>query len=154
MSPHPLWLSVYLLMLSTSNHCAHWKPELPDTQWDTRAVGLPSGTPVTVLIYLLQVYLLILSVTTLSLLLAPVLWKAAITKCVPRPERRSSLWQHQMTMDCGLGVLLRSLESSDGLLLHRQSCWPTFRDRAVSTKRQCPHVCLHFYKFSCHVFPE
>ncbi|GAB1293000.1 Transmembrane and coiled-coil domain-containing protein 3 [Apodemus speciosus] len=38
-----------------------------------------------------EVYLLILSVTTLSLLLAPVLWKAAITKCVPRPERRSSL---------------------------------------------------------------
>ncbi|XP_028382468.1 transmembrane and coiled-coil domain-containing protein 3 isoform X2 [Phyllostomus discolor] len=38
-----------------------------------------------------EVYLLILSVTTLSLLLAPVLWKAAITKCVPRPDRRSSL---------------------------------------------------------------
>nr|XP_045001203.1 transmembrane and coiled-coil domain-containing protein 3 isoform X4 [Jaculus jaculus] len=38
-----------------------------------------------------EVYLLILSVTTLSLLLAPVLWRAAITKCVPRPERRSSL---------------------------------------------------------------
>ncbi|XP_043439349.1 transmembrane and coiled-coil domain-containing protein 3 isoform X6 [Prionailurus bengalensis] len=38
-----------------------------------------------------EVYLLILSVTTLSLLLAPVLWKAAITRCVPRPERRSSL---------------------------------------------------------------
>ncbi|KAF5920329.1 hypothetical protein HPG69_009579 [Diceros bicornis minor] len=38
-----------------------------------------------------EVYLLILSVTTLSLLLAPVLWRAAITKCVLRPERRSSL---------------------------------------------------------------
>ncbi|KAM5288496.1 transmembrane and coiled-coil domain-containing protein 3 [Ctenodactylus gundi] len=38
-----------------------------------------------------EVYLLILSVTTLSLLLAPVLWRAAITKCVSRPERRSSL---------------------------------------------------------------
>lgn len=38
-----------------------------------------------------EVYLLILSVTTLSLLLAPVLWRAAITKCVPRPERRASL---------------------------------------------------------------
>ncbi|XP_048656531.1 transmembrane and coiled-coil domain-containing protein 3 isoform X4 [Marmota marmota marmota] len=38
-----------------------------------------------------EVYLLILSVTTLSLLLAPVLWRAAITKCVPRSERRSSL---------------------------------------------------------------
>ncbi|XP_019299374.1 transmembrane and coiled-coil domain-containing protein 3 isoform X2 [Panthera pardus] len=38
-----------------------------------------------------EVYLLILSVTTLSLLLAPVLWKATITRCVPRPERRSSL---------------------------------------------------------------
>ncbi|XP_045422658.1 transmembrane and coiled-coil domain-containing protein 3 isoform X1 [Lemur catta] len=38
-----------------------------------------------------EVYLLILSVTTLSLLLAPVLWRAAIMKCVPRPERRSSL---------------------------------------------------------------
>ncbi|KAF6085050.1 transmembrane and coiled-coil domains 3 [Phyllostomus discolor] len=38
-----------------------------------------------------EVYLLILSVTTLSLLLAPVLWKAAITKCVPRPDWRSSL---------------------------------------------------------------
>uniref|UniRef100_A0A8C0WB26 Cation/H+ exchanger transmembrane domain-containing protein n=1 Tax=Castor canadensis TaxID=51338 RepID=A0A8C0WB26_CASCN len=38
-----------------------------------------------------EVYLLILSVTTLSLLLAPVLWRAAVTKCVPRPERRSSL---------------------------------------------------------------
>lgn len=38
-----------------------------------------------------EVYLLILSVTTLSLLLAPVLWRAAIMRCVPRPERRSSL---------------------------------------------------------------
>ncbi|XP_045444770.1 transmembrane and coiled-coil domain-containing protein 3 isoform X4 [Pipistrellus kuhlii] len=38
-----------------------------------------------------EVYLLILSVTTLSLLLAPVLWRAAITKCAPRPDRRSSL---------------------------------------------------------------
>uniref|UniRef100_A0A8C9QAL8 Transmembrane and coiled-coil domains 3 n=1 Tax=Spermophilus dauricus TaxID=99837 RepID=A0A8C9QAL8_SPEDA len=38
-----------------------------------------------------EVYLLILSVTTLSLLLAPVLWRAAITKCVPRSERRCSL---------------------------------------------------------------
>lgn len=38
-----------------------------------------------------EVYLLTLSVTTLSLLLAPVLWRAAITKCVPRPERRLSL---------------------------------------------------------------
>ncbi|XP_039770899.1 transmembrane and coiled-coil domain-containing protein 3 isoform X4 [Ornithorhynchus anatinus] len=37
-----------------------------------------------------EVYLLILSVTTLSLLLAPVLWRAAITKCMPKPERRSS----------------------------------------------------------------
>ncbi|XP_037231705.1 transmembrane and coiled-coil domain-containing protein 3 isoform X1 [Falco biarmicus] len=37
-----------------------------------------------------EVYLLILSVTTLSLLLAPALWRAAIVKCVPRPERRSS----------------------------------------------------------------
>ncbi|KAM6342009.1 transmembrane and coiled-coil domain-containing protein 3 isoform 2-T2 [Podargus strigoides] len=37
-----------------------------------------------------EVYLLILSVTTLSLLLAPALWRAAIMKCVPRPERRSS----------------------------------------------------------------
>ncbi|XP_044106099.1 transmembrane and coiled-coil domain-containing protein 3 isoform X1 [Neovison vison] len=38
-----------------------------------------------------EVYLLILSVTTLSLLLAPVLWRAVLTRCVPRPERRSSL---------------------------------------------------------------
>ncbi|XP_012518282.1 PREDICTED: transmembrane and coiled-coil domain-containing protein 3 [Propithecus coquereli] len=38
-----------------------------------------------------EVYLLILSVTTLSLLLAPVLWRAATTRCVPRPERRPSL---------------------------------------------------------------
>ncbi|NXK50063.1 TMCO3 protein, partial [Chauna torquata] len=37
-----------------------------------------------------EVYLLILSVTTLSLLLAPALWRAAIMKCVPRPERRLS----------------------------------------------------------------
>ncbi|KAG9349653.1 hypothetical protein JZ751_028101 [Albula glossodonta] len=36
-----------------------------------------------------EVYLLVLSVTTLSLLLAPVLWKVATLKCVPRPERRS-----------------------------------------------------------------
>ncbi|XP_070799064.1 transmembrane and coiled-coil domain-containing protein 3 [Pituophis catenifer annectens] len=35
-----------------------------------------------------EVYLLILSVTTLSQLLAPALWKAAIMKCVPRSERR------------------------------------------------------------------
>ncbi|XP_045833903.1 transmembrane and coiled-coil domain-containing protein 3 isoform X1 [Meles meles] len=38
-----------------------------------------------------EVYLLILSVTTLSLLLAPVLWRAAVTRCAPRPERRASL---------------------------------------------------------------
>ncbi|XP_040192192.1 transmembrane and coiled-coil domain-containing protein 3 [Rana temporaria] len=37
-----------------------------------------------------EVYLLILSVTTLSLLLAPVLWRIAITKCVPRPDKRLS----------------------------------------------------------------
>ncbi|KAM4700460.1 transmembrane and coiled-coil domain-containing protein 3 isoform 1-T2 [Discoglossus pictus] len=37
-----------------------------------------------------EVYLLILSVTTLSLLLAPALWRAAITKCVPRPDKRLS----------------------------------------------------------------
>ncbi|KAM4047353.1 transmembrane and coiled-coil domain-containing protein 3 isoform 2-T4 [Anomaloglossus baeobatrachus] len=37
-----------------------------------------------------EVYLLILSVTTLSLLLAPVLWRVAITKCVPRPDKRLS----------------------------------------------------------------
>ncbi|XP_060039745.1 transmembrane and coiled-coil domain-containing protein 3 isoform X5 [Erinaceus europaeus] len=40
---------------------------------------------------LAQVYLLILSVTTLSLLLAPALWRVALARCVPRPERRSSL---------------------------------------------------------------
>ncbi|XP_048397202.1 transmembrane and coiled-coil domain-containing protein 3 isoform X1 [Stegostoma tigrinum] len=37
-----------------------------------------------------EVYLLILSVTTLSLLLAPALWRAAILKCVPKPEKRLS----------------------------------------------------------------
>ncbi|XP_075446743.1 transmembrane and coiled-coil domain-containing protein 3 [Ascaphus truei] len=37
-----------------------------------------------------EVYLLILSVTTLSLLLAPALWRAAITKFVPRSEKRLS----------------------------------------------------------------
>ncbi|XP_072258180.1 transmembrane and coiled-coil domain-containing protein 3 [Pyxicephalus adspersus] len=37
-----------------------------------------------------EVYLLILSVTTLSLLLAPALWRIAITKCVPRPDKRLS----------------------------------------------------------------
>lgn len=83
----------------------------PNTQWDhtlyprcllkmrdfpllsepRRRFAFPPGARVTVPVCLLQVYLLILSVTTLSLLLAPVLWKAAITKCVPRPERRSSL---------------------------------------------------------------
>ncbi|XP_023690589.1 transmembrane and coiled-coil domain-containing protein 3 isoform X1 [Paramormyrops kingsleyae] len=36
-----------------------------------------------------EVYLLVLSVTTLSLLLAPVLWRAATLKCVPRPERKT-----------------------------------------------------------------
>lgn len=40
-----------------------------------------------------EVYLLILSVTTLSLLLAPALWRAAIMKCVPRPDKRSSSLQ-------------------------------------------------------------
>ncbi|XP_068124195.1 transmembrane and coiled-coil domain-containing protein 3 [Hyperolius riggenbachi] len=35
-----------------------------------------------------EVYLLILSVATLSLLLAPALWRIAITKCVPRPDKR------------------------------------------------------------------
>ncbi|KAJ8785403.1 hypothetical protein J1605_007000 [Eschrichtius robustus] len=38
-----------------------------------------------------EVYLLILSVTTLSLLLAPLLWRVAVARCAPRPERRSSL---------------------------------------------------------------
>ncbi|XP_023408439.1 transmembrane and coiled-coil domain-containing protein 3 isoform X3 [Loxodonta africana] len=45
----------------------------------------------TLSVVIMKVYLLILSVTTLSLLLAPVLWKAAIMKCVPRQERRSSI---------------------------------------------------------------
>ncbi|ROL50324.1 Transmembrane and coiled-coil domain-containing protein 3 [Anabarilius grahami] len=35
-----------------------------------------------------EVYLLVLSVTTLSLLLAPVLWRAATLKCIPRAERK------------------------------------------------------------------
>ncbi|XP_073697621.1 transmembrane and coiled-coil domain-containing protein 3-like [Garra rufa] len=35
-----------------------------------------------------EVYLLVLSVTTLSLLLAPVLWRAATLKCIPRTERK------------------------------------------------------------------
>uniref|UniRef100_A0A8C6FFY1 Transmembrane and coiled-coil domains 3 n=1 Tax=Moschus moschiferus TaxID=68415 RepID=A0A8C6FFY1_MOSMO len=39
----------------------------------------------------MKVYLLILSVTTLSLLLAPLLWRAAVARCAPRPERRFSL---------------------------------------------------------------
>ncbi|XP_039502919.1 transmembrane and coiled-coil domain-containing protein 3 [Pimephales promelas] len=33
-----------------------------------------------------EVYLLVLSVTTLSLLLAPVLWRAATIRCIPRPD--------------------------------------------------------------------
>ncbi|GCB66436.1 hypothetical protein scyTo_0014998 [Scyliorhinus torazame] len=37
-----------------------------------------------------EVYLLILSVTTLSLLLAPALWRAAILKCMPKPDKRLS----------------------------------------------------------------
>ncbi|KAK3511024.1 hypothetical protein QTP70_029027 [Hemibagrus guttatus] len=37
-----------------------------------------------------EVYLLVLSVTTLSLLLAPVLWRAATLKCIPRVERKPS----------------------------------------------------------------
>lgn len=37
-----------------------------------------------------EVYLLVLSVTTLSLLLAPVLWRAATLKCIPRADRRRS----------------------------------------------------------------
>ncbi|XP_038840792.1 transmembrane and coiled-coil domain-containing protein 3-like isoform X2 [Salvelinus namaycush] len=36
-----------------------------------------------------EVYLLVLSVTTLSLLLAPVLWRAATHKWVPRAERKT-----------------------------------------------------------------
>ncbi|KAJ8003412.1 hypothetical protein DPEC_G00148050 [Dallia pectoralis] len=36
-----------------------------------------------------EVYLLVLSVTTLSLLLAPVLWRAATHKWVPRTERKA-----------------------------------------------------------------
>ncbi|XP_067260954.1 transmembrane and coiled-coil domain-containing protein 3 [Chanodichthys erythropterus] len=35
-----------------------------------------------------EVYLLVLSVTTLSLLLAPALWRAATLKCIPRAERK------------------------------------------------------------------
>ncbi|XP_046886705.1 transmembrane and coiled-coil domain-containing protein 3 isoform X1 [Hypomesus transpacificus] len=38
-----------------------------------------------------EVYLLVLSVTTLSLLLAPVLWRAATHKWVPRPERKAPI---------------------------------------------------------------
>uniref|UniRef100_A0A8C3WJJ1 Transmembrane and coiled-coil domains 3 n=1 Tax=Catagonus wagneri TaxID=51154 RepID=A0A8C3WJJ1_9CETA len=45
----------------------------------------------TLSVVVMKVYLLILGVTTLSLLLAPVLWRVAIARCVPRPERRSSL---------------------------------------------------------------
>lgn len=37
-----------------------------------------------------EVYLLVLSVTTLSLLLAPALWRAATLKCIPRVEKKPS----------------------------------------------------------------
>ncbi|XP_030636017.1 transmembrane and coiled-coil domain-containing protein 3 [Chanos chanos] len=37
-----------------------------------------------------EVYLLVLSVTTLSLLLAPVLWRAATLKFIPRTDRKTS----------------------------------------------------------------
>ncbi|KAG8521153.1 Transmembrane and coiled-coil domain-containing protein 3 [Galemys pyrenaicus] len=37
-----------------------------------------------------EVYLLVLSVTTLSLLLAPILWRVAVAHCLPRQERRAS----------------------------------------------------------------
>ncbi|XP_058648572.1 transmembrane and coiled-coil domain-containing protein 3 isoform X2 [Onychostoma macrolepis] len=37
---------------------------------------------------IMKVYLLVLSVSTLSLLLAPVLWRAATLRCVPRAERK------------------------------------------------------------------
>ncbi|TSK17796.1 Transmembrane and coiled-coil domain-containing protein 3 [Bagarius yarrelli] len=37
-----------------------------------------------------EVYLLVLSVTTLSLLLAPALWRAATLKCIPRAEKKPS----------------------------------------------------------------
>uniref|UniRef100_A0A7N5K489 Transmembrane and coiled-coil domains 3 n=1 Tax=Ailuropoda melanoleuca TaxID=9646 RepID=A0A7N5K489_AILME len=40
-----------------------------------------------------EVYLLTLSVSALSLLLAPALWRAAVARCAPRPERRSGLWR-------------------------------------------------------------
>ncbi|KAJ8410506.1 hypothetical protein AAFF_G00194100 [Aldrovandia affinis] len=36
-----------------------------------------------------EVYLLVLSVTTLSLLLAPVLWRIATLKCVPKADRKT-----------------------------------------------------------------
>lgn len=42
-----------------------------------------------------QVYLLVLSVTTLSLLLAPALWRAATLKCIPRVERKTSTWRRK-----------------------------------------------------------
>uniref|UniRef100_A0A4W4FP46 Cation/H+ exchanger transmembrane domain-containing protein n=1 Tax=Electrophorus electricus TaxID=8005 RepID=A0A4W4FP46_ELEEL len=41
-----------------------------------------------------EVYLLVLSVTTLSLLLAPVLWRAATLKCIPRNEKRQLLYSY------------------------------------------------------------
>lgn len=73
-----LWFEVDIVILSETH------PDLPVT-------GAPLNPEMTLSFNLLQVYLLILSVTTLSLLLAPVLWRAAITKCVPRPDRRASL---------------------------------------------------------------
>lgn len=39
-----------------------------------------------------QVYLLVLSVTTLSLLLAPVLWRVTTHRWVPRAERKTVTW--------------------------------------------------------------
>ncbi|XP_012590323.1 PREDICTED: transmembrane and coiled-coil domain-containing protein 3 [Condylura cristata] len=68
-------------------------PPPPPGSWTglSRPLRAPPGLPQGPARLSLQVYLLVLSVTTLSLLLAPVLWRVAVGRCLPRQERRSSL---------------------------------------------------------------
>ncbi len=73
-----------------------------------------------------QVYLLVLSVTTLSLLLAPVLWRVTTHKFVPRAERKTITWpdwrQGQKVPDINF---YKVRDRSSGLFGHSEALMST-----------------------------
>lgn len=104
-----------------------------------------------------QVYLLVLSVTTLSLLLAPVLWWVTTHRLVPLAERKTVTWQDQNSPEENSGGTAQRLKSlySDSLMrciiiiiivvTSWQTQLPPTSIRLLPTKNK-QHVCQLIFK--------